>query len=534
MIDGVLFMPLLLVIVIAVLGFIAERTALPSPPIMVLGGSALAFLPGLPTLHATPEIVLLVFLPPLLYSAGVGMSWRGFRSNKRPIALLAVGSVLFTAIAVAAVAHYALHVEWDVGFVLGAVVSAPDAVPVLALLRNTQLPRRIITILEGESLVNDATALVLLAFALDAVATGNFSLANAVVKFVAICAGEVAYGVALGWLILRLRRSASSPRAEVLLALATPYLAFWPPHAIGGSGVIACVAVGLYVSWNGRRFISPETRLQGYFIWDLVVWTTESMIFLVGGLQAGEMLAAFRHAGWERALHAGILVTATIVIARFASVFPAAWLPRLIPSIRRIDPLPPWQFPFLVSFAGLRGVDSLAAALLVPELLFAQPFPERDIILFSTFFAIGVSLFLIGPSFPVAIRWLGMADMGRKEMESNRAAERRIRAEAVDAVVAFLGRKTGSSDPKVSEAIKQFHERRLNDIVASGKTHTTIDPVAESTAINLELLDIERGVVTRAYDENRITDEARRRIERELDLQQAVIKHQRTNSGRSS
>ncbi|HWH41311.1 MAG TPA: cation:proton antiporter, partial [Usitatibacter sp.] len=277
MIDGVLLMPLLLAMVIAVLGFIAERIALPSPPIMVLGGSALAFLPGLPQVHHTPEIVLLVFLPPLLYSAGVGMSWRGFRSNKRPIGLLAVGCVLLTATAVAAVAHYSLDMEWAPAFVLGAIVSAPDAVPVLALLRNAQLPRRIITILEGESLVNDATALVLLAFALNAVATGSFSLAGAAMKFVAICTGEVAYGASLGWLMLRLRRSASIPRSEVLLALATPYLAFWPPHAIGGSGVIACVAVGLYVSWNGRHFISPETRLQGYFIWDLVVWTTESM-----------------------------------------------------------------------------------------------------------------------------------------------------------------------------------------------------------------------------------------------------------------
>src|SRR5450432_3599267 len=218
---------------------------------MLLVGAALAFVPGVPPVRLDPDVVFLVLLPPLLYSSGVGMSWRGFRSNLRPILLLAIGCVLFTAASVAWVLHELLHTPWPVGFVLGAIVSPPDAVAAVALLRSVQLPRRLVTVLEGESLANDATALVILGLALGALTTGRFSLPDAVVRFLVVALGEVSFGVALGWLVLRLRHLAHSPRSEVLLALATPFLAFWPPHALGGSGVIGCVAAGLYVSWNG-------------------------------------------------------------------------------------------------------------------------------------------------------------------------------------------------------------------------------------------------------------------------------------------
>jgi CPA1 family monovalent cation:H+ antiporter len=526
-----LLLPLLLVVTAASLGIVAERSRLPSPVIMLLAGVALAFVPGIPRLHGTPDIVLLVLLPPLLYSAGVGMSWRGFRSYKRPILNMAIGCVLFTAATVAAAAHYFLALDWAVGFVLGAVVSAPDAVPVVALLRDVRMPRRIVTILEGESLVNDAASLVILAFALDAVATGAFSLGGALIEFVVICGGEIAYGVALGWALLRLRRSSASPRGEVLLALATPYLAFWPAHALHGSGVIACVAAGLYVSWNGRRFIAPATRLQGYFIWDLVIFAAESMIFLVGGLQATEAVSALHRVGWQPALLAGVLVTVTVVVMRFVWVYPATYVPRLIPWIRRTEPSPDWRLPFVVSFAGLRGVDALAAALLVPEVLNGVPFPDRDLILFATFFAIGTSLLVAGPLLPAIVSWLGVDTKGREEAERNRMSERVARTEALDAVIAFL-RCERREAAAVDDLLEGELRRRRADIATSGKDGIDADPVSESAELGLELLAIEREHIGRAYDDNRITDEARRRIERELDLQEAVLREKRSNSGR--
>ncbi len=272
---------LALALLVAGLSVAARRLRFASPLLMLLVGALLGFAPGMPTIALDPDAVLLALLPPLLYSSGVGMSWRGFRSNLRPILLLAVGCVLFSATAVAAVSHFALGVPWDVGFVLGAIVSPPDAVAPKAVLRRIGLPRRLITVLEGESLVNDATALVAFSFALGAVATGSFSLSAAAVQFVVVVAGEIAFGIAVGWSMLRLRHLADDPRAEVLLAFATPFLAFWPAHALGGSGVVACVAAGLYVSWNGRRWIRPATRLQGYFIWDLVVWGSSTLTSLI-------------------------------------------------------------------------------------------------------------------------------------------------------------------------------------------------------------------------------------------------------------
>ena len=267
----VLSLILAMFLVVALLSTLARRLRASSAVVMLVAGVLLALAPGVPAITLDPDLVLLALLPPLLYGSGVGMSWRGFRSNLRPILSLAIGCVLFTASAVAAVAHYLLGLSWAAGFVLGAIVSPPDSVAPQSLRHRFKLPRRLLTILEGESLANDATALVTFALAVRAVETGQFSPTQALLQFVAIVAGEIAFGCALGFLVLRLRNAVADPRAEILIALATPYLAFWPPHEAGGSGVIACLAVGLYVSWNGRNYIRPATRLQGFFIWDLGV-----------------------------------------------------------------------------------------------------------------------------------------------------------------------------------------------------------------------------------------------------------------------
>jgi len=225
---------------------------------------------------------------------------------------------------VAVLGHFLFGMPWAVGFVLGAVVAPPDAVAPMAVMKHLRLPRRLITVLEGESLVNDATALVIFGFALSAVVTGTFSVPAAAGRFLAIVVGEIAYAVIVGWLILRVRHLAADPLAEVLLALATPFLAFWPPHAAGGSGVVACVATGLYVSWNGQRLIRPATRLQGYFIWGLVAWSIEALVFLLTGLQARAVVSGISGEGWNRALAAGLLVSLAVILVRFIWVFPAA------------------------------------------------------------------------------------------------------------------------------------------------------------------------------------------------------------------
>ena len=515
-------------LLIAGLSVAARRFRIPTPILLLVAGMALASLPGIPTLAVDPHLVLLGLLPPLLYASGVGMSWRGFRDNLRPILLLAIGCVLFTAGAVATVAHYALGMPWAVGFVLGAIVSPPDAVAPMAVMRRMRLPRRLVTILEGESLVNDATALVIFSFALAAVATGAFSPPAAAVQFVVIVAGEIAFGIVVGWSALRLRHAADDPRAEVMLALATPFVAFWPPHALGGSGVVACVVAGLWVSWNGPRQIRPATRLQGYFFWDLVIWCIEALAFLLTGLAVRTAMTAMSQDGWLRALAAACLVSATVIVVRFVWVYPATYLPRaLVPSIRSADPYPHWKLPFLVSFAGLRGVVSLVAALSIPLTVGGQPFPDRDLIIFVTFCVIASTLIGLGTSMPAVVRWLGLNRTGEEEAIADKRAEQTVRIEGVDAALAALeARALGGAIEHLAEPIRRRLGDRRAHIAVTSDTSTPDDPVAESGALHLHLIDAERASIARAFAEGRLTDEARRRIERELDLDEARTLHE--------
>ncbi|HEX6119339.1 MAG TPA: Na+/H+ antiporter [Dongiaceae bacterium] len=511
---------------IAFLSVVAGRLRAAPSILMLLAGIALAFVPGLPTITLKPDLVLLLLLPPLLYYSGVGMSWRGFRANLRPILLLAIGCVLVTAAAVAAVAHFALGLSWPVGFVLGAIVSPPDAVAPIALLRHLRLPRRLVTILGGESLVNDATALVTFSFALTAVSTGTFSPETAGARFIVIVVGEFAYGIAAGWVMLRLRHYARDSRAEVLLALITPFVAFWPPHEVGGSGVIACVTAGLFVSWNGRRLIRPDTRLQGFFIWDLATWAIGALVFLLMGLQARAIAGDLSTAGWFEFLGAGAVVTMTTIAARFAWVYSGTYLPRLLTTTRRREPQPDWRLPFMVSFTGLRGVVSLAAALSIPLAIDGQPFPDRDLVLFSTFFVIVATLVGLGSVLARVAHRIGLDEAGRDEAVKAKRDERAARLKGIRAVLKELDNAEAEGQPPVSvAALRRYHGDRLALLTATADETTSDEPTADTARLQLRLIAAERSTVMRLYEEDRISDEARRRIERELDLEEARSKH---------
>ena len=511
---------------VAFLSVAARRLRAAPSILMLLAGVALAFVPGLPTVTLKPDLVLLLLLPPLLYWSGVGMSWRGFCANLRPILLLAIGCVLATASAVAVVAHFALGLSWPVGFMLGAIVSPPDAVAPMALMRHLRLPRRMVTILEGESLVNDATALVIFSFALAAQVAGTFSPTAATAKFVAIVVGEILFGIAVGWLMLRLRHHARDPRAEVLLALVTPFVAFWPPHEVGGSGVIACVTAGLYVSWNGRKLIRPDTRLQGFFIWDLATWTIEALTFLLMGLQARLIAGTLSAAGWIAFLQAGAVVTLTIIAVRFAWVYAGTYLPRLIPMIRRREPAPSWRLPFMVSFTGLRGVVSLAAALSIPTMIDGEPFPGRDLVLFVTFFAVVTTLVGLGSVLRRVAGAIRLDAAGRDEAVKAKRDERAARLKGIRAVLKELEQAEADGLPAVPvSALRRYHGDRLALLTATADETTQEEPTTDAARLQLRLIAAERSAVMRLYDEERITDEARRRIERELDLEEARSKH---------
>jgi CPA1 family monovalent cation:H+ antiporter len=517
---------LFLLAALAGTALLARRAHIAPAILLLLAGVALAFVPGMPTPELPPALVLLLVLPPLIYSASVAMSWREFRQNLRPIILLAVGCVIFTASAVAAATHYLIGLPWNVGFLLGAIVAPPDTVAPLAIVRRLGIPRRILVVLEGEGLANDATALILYRFAVIAITTGTFSLPVASGDFLAIIIGEALFGVAVGWLSLRTRHYARDPQVEITLSLITPYLAYWVPEHLGGSGVIATVACGLYVSWNGPLWISSATRLQGIFFWDLVIYLIEGLLFLLTGFQMRQLYDKSREFPLADILLATALVAAIVIVARFVWVYPATYLPRLLSSaLRRRDPSPPWQWVFILSFAGVRGAVSLAAALALPlALASGEAFPNRDLTLFIAFGVIFVTLVGLGLSLPMVVRWLGVTDAGQHEHIAEHQSEIAARRDALDAALHSLDaiiEKRNLSNEVVS-LLRARHEIRASQLPDS-LDPATHDVSAAGTALTRELIAAERKFIHAMLREGKITDETRRRIERDLDLEEASL-----------
>ena len=517
---------LILLAVLAGTALLARRINVAPAILLLLAGIALAFVPGMPTVELPPELVLLVFLPPLIYSASVAMSWREFKSNLRPIILLSVGCVIFTAFAVATATHYLIGLPWGVGFLLGAIVAPPDVVAPLAIARKLGMPRRILVVLEGEGLANDATALILYRFAVAAISTGLFSLPKATGTFAVIVVGEILFGVAVGWLSLRARHRARDPQVEITLSLITPYLAFWVPEHLGGSGVIATVACGLYISWNGPLLISSATRLQGIFFWDLVIYLVEGSLFLLTGFQMRLLFEKSKAFPLQDILFATALVAIIVILARFAWVYPATYLPRLISRrIRERDPPPSWQTVFVVAFTGVRGAVSLAAALALPLALpSGEGFPHRDMILFVAFGVIFITLVGLGLGLPAVVRWLGVAKDGRSEHVAEHEAEIAARREALDAALKSLDAITDDRElsDEVVKLLRARHEIRANQLPNS------LDPgahdiTAAGTALTRELIAAERKFIHVLLRDGKITDETRRRIERDLDLEEASL-----------
>jgi len=517
---------LILVAVLAGTVLLARRIELAPAILLLFAGIVLAFVPGMPKLELPPELVLLLVLPPLIYSASVAMSWREFKFSLRPIILLAVGCVIFTACAVAAATHYLIGLPWNIGFLLGAIVAPPDTVAPLAIASRLGIPRRIRVVLEGEGLANDATALILYRFALAAILSGTFSLSKATGIFGAVVVGEIVFGVAVGWLSLRARHWVRDPQVEITLSLITPYVAYWVPEHLGGSGVIATVACGLYVSWNGPMLISSATRLQGIFFWDLVIYLIEGMLFLLTGFQMRILYEKSKAFPLDDILIATALVSVIIIVARFAWVYPATYLPRLIsPSLRRRDPSPPWQWVFILSFTGLRGAVSLAAALALPfALANGDAFPDRDLILFVSFGVIFVTLVGLGLSLPAVVRALGVRQAGHIELIAEHEQEIAARREALDVALKSLDALTEDRNlsDEVVRLLRARHETRVSQLPES------LDPDRHDVTmagrdLTRELIAAERKFIHMLLRDGKITDETRRRIERDLDLEEASL-----------
>lgn len=515
----------LLLVLAAVLVIIANKLALPYPVLLVTGGLALSFIPKLPDIRLNPDLVFFFFLPPLLYPAGLFTSWRDFRRNLRPILFLAVGLVLLTMTVVAWVAHhYVAGLPWAAAFALGAVVSPPDAVAVEAVLKRLRVPTQIEAILAGESLVNDATALVAYQFAVAAMITGRFSLGQASWRFVFVGVGGVILGLVVARCIRWVQQQLNDPPVQITISLLTPFAAYLLAEHAHVSGVLATVSAGVYLGWHSTA-LSARTRLQAQAFWEMVAFLLNGFIFVVIGLQLPGILRALHNEPFSRLLFDGVMISATVVLVRMAWVFPATYLPRwLSRKLRERSPAPPLKHAVLIAWSGMRGVVSLAAAFALPFVLpNGQPFPGRSYILFLTFCVILTTLVLQGLTLPLLIRGLGIRDDGTTANE-----ERMARLKANEAAVDFIEEKARAekiSDEVMARVRAEYCDRIAQLNACSGDPANRGGEVATPAYQRLQFaaLGVERATIIGLRDSREINDEAMRRIQRDLDLAEARL-----------
>ncbi len=503
-----------LLLTVAVLAMLARKLHIPYPILFVIGGLFLGLIPGLPKVALNPELVFLFILPPLLFPAALFTSWRDFRANLRPISLLAIGLVLFTTVAVAYLAHYFIpDLTLAAGFVLGAIVSPPDAVAATAIAERLYVPRRIVTILEGESLVNDATALVAYRFAVVAVLRGSFSLAHASGQFFIVGAGGILTGLAVGWLAQQFHKRVDDAPIEITVSLLTPFVAYLSAERIGVSGVLSVVTAGLYLGRRMPELLTFKTRLQGGPVWGMVEFLLNGFVFILIGLQLPEVLRALsgHDIPIRRLVSDALLISLAVILIRIIWVFPATYLPRLIfKKLCRLDPHPDWRHVTIVAWTGMRGVVSLAAALAIPLTVNETPdspaFPGRDLILFLTFIVILATLVVQGLSLPLLIRWLDIKDDGSMEKE-----ERAARLKANQTALARLN-EIGEREPAKADALQRLRVEYEDHIrqVEGPEPEDARTPLrlysSEYERLSLEALQVERQTILQLRNQDVIND----------------------------
>ncbi len=517
---------------VAILALLARKLHIAYPIFFVIGGALIALIPGVPKVALNPDLVFLFFLPPLLFPAALFTSWRDFHANLRPILSLAIGLVLYTTTAVAYLAHYFLGLPLAAGFVLGAIVSPPDATAATAITKRLKVPRRVVTILDGESLVNDATALVAYRFAIMAVAGGAFSLGQASVKFVIVSAGGILSGLAVGWLAQQFHKRVDDPPIEITVSLLTPYVAYLCAERLGVSGVLAVVTAGLYLGWRTPELLSFRTRLQGAPVWAMVEFLLNGFVFILIGLQLPEEARelARQNVPMRSVIWNALFISLAVILIRIIWVFPAMYVPHLINRrLRKREGYPDWRRVTIVAWTGMRGVVSLAAALAIPLTLDGTPngppFPGRGAILFLTFIVILATLVAQGLSLPFLIRWLGVKDDGsmeKEELQARLAANRNALARL---------KEIAEREPAKAEALQRLRAEYEDHIQQLEGTEPESAGArlrlfsAEFARLSFETLKVERQTILQLRNERVISDGVLHKIERDIDLAEARLRH---------
>ena len=505
-----------LLVSVAGLAAAARAVNIPYPIVLVVGGLALGFLPFLPDVTLNPDLVLVIFLPPLLYSAAFFANLNELRRNLRPISLLAVGLVLATMCSVAVVAHAIVDdLPWAAAFTLGAIVAPTDPLAATEIARRQHAPRRVVSIIEGESLINDGTALVAYRAAVAAVG-GAFSMWHAGLDFVVGAAGGVAVGLVAGWVISEIRRRLDDVPVEITISLLSGYAGYLPAERLGVSGVLAAVTTGIVLGWRAPRISTASMRLQGYAVWEILMFLLNALLFVLIGLQLPTILDGLSGQPTSTLLAQAALVSLAVILTRIAWMNTTPFLIRLLDRrssqrLRRQG----WRFRMIVAWSGMRGAVSLAAALALPA-----DFPQRDTVLFLTFAVIFATLVLQGLTLPALIRAMAVEDDGveaREELEGRRAS-----------VTAALKRLDALADEEWTrddtvERMRRMYEFRSSRLAARAGEIDGTDRIEHRSRkyqkMVRQVLDAQREELVRLRDAGIISNEVMHRLERELDLE---------------
>jgi len=514
---------LLLLLFVAGLAALAKRFQTPYPIILVIGGLILSFFPRIPRVELNPDLVFLVILPPLLFSSAFTTSWRDFRYNLVSISMLALGLVVFTVRGIASISHWILPgFDFRLGLVLGAVVSTTDAIAATSIAKRLGIPKRITDVIEGESLVNDASGLLALEFAVALVVSGQApSFEVRVERLIYLVAGSIVIGLIIARLIYYLETKIDDSSIEITISLIAPYFAYLAGESAHASGVLATVVCGLYLGHKSSLYFSLGARLKGYAVWDTLTFILNGFVFILLGLQLPYVLEGIHEYTMGRLLALGAMFSAVVILLRLVWVYPGAWTSNFIRRriLHQSAPFPTPGSVLVIGWTGMRGVVALAAAISLPEYLRdGSPFPQRNLIIFLTFSVIFVTLVLQGLTLPPLIRALGLSDANEKDPEEEKA-----RRDMIDAALAYLEATRENDAPEfepVYEELIHLQRHRLARLEEMEDVNAEHDPRHYDRYFELsrQLRAVQRATILNLRNQNQINDETLRKLEYELDL----------------
>lgn len=521
---------LLLLLFVVVFGILAKKLRIPYPIVMVIGGLLLSFVPGIPKVILNPDLVFFVILPPLLYSAAWTTSWREFSYNLVSIFLLAFGLVTFTTLGVTEAGQWLLPgFDWRIGLVLGAIVAPTDAIAATSIAKRLGLPRRMVDILEGESLLNDATALLALEFGIGLLTQGHVpTFTSGLFRLCYLTLAGIAVGLLIGEIVHIVEHRIDDAPIEIVLGILTCYVAYLAADFIHASGVLSVVTCGLYLSRKSSHFFSPSVRLQAWAVWDSFTFVLNGLVFVLIGLQLPFVMGAIRDHNFRTLLVYGLTFSGFLILLRLLWMFPGAYLANLIRRriLHQREPLPSARHIFVVGWTGMRGVVSLAAAIALPQVLsHGSPFPQRNMIVFLAFSVILVTLVVQGLTLPRLIRALGVAGTSQEHPEE-REARRTILQAALDHLEQSR-EKGGTASAEIYDDLAQHYRSRLATLDENGdglNGAAGADFYPRYLELSRELVQVERQSAIRLRNRGRIGDDLLRQIEHELDLSEARLK----------